>query len=129
LRSRLSAKPGSDRKRCIIDGEIVLLNLLDTASLDIYPAMREQYMKTGEGFLILYSITSQESLKKARQYHSQIVEVKKGGCCAVLVGSKCDLASTDRKVTYEGLFRSVISCHYWLLRDPLLNLLSQRVKS
>ncbi|CAG8718296.1 5295_t:CDS:2, partial [Gigaspora rosea] len=49
----------SYRKQCVIDDEVALLDVLDTAGQEEYSAMREQYMRTGEGFLLVYSITSQ----------------------------------------------------------------------
>lgn len=38
----------SYRKQCIIDEEVALLDVLDTAGQEEYGAMREQYMRTGE---------------------------------------------------------------------------------
>jgi len=40
----------SYRKQCVIDDEVALLDILDTAGQEEYHAMREQYMRTGEGF-------------------------------------------------------------------------------
>jgi hypothetical protein len=37
----------SYRKQCIIDDEVALLDVLDTAGQEEYGAMREQYMRTG----------------------------------------------------------------------------------
>lgn len=37
----------SYRKQCIIDEEVALLDVLDTAGQEEYGAMREQYMRTG----------------------------------------------------------------------------------
>ena len=45
----------------MIDDEVALLDVLDTAGQEEYSAMREQYMRTGEGFLLVYSITSRNS--------------------------------------------------------------------
>jgi GTPase SAR1 family protein len=36
--------------------QVALLDILDTAGQEEYSAMREQYMRTGEGFLLVYSI-------------------------------------------------------------------------
>jgi GTPase SAR1 family protein len=38
----------SYRKQCIIDEEVALLDVLDTAGQEEYGAMRETYMRTGE---------------------------------------------------------------------------------
>jgi len=54
----------SYRKQCVIDEEVALLDVLDTAGQEEYSAMREQYMRTGEGFLLVYSITSRQALRR-----------------------------------------------------------------
>ena len=54
----------SYRKQCVIDDEVALLDILDTAGQEEYSAMREQYMRTGEGFLLVYSITDKSRFEK-----------------------------------------------------------------
>ncbi|EPS43320.1 hypothetical protein H072_2692 [Dactylellina haptotyla CBS 200.50] len=93
----------SYRKQCVIDDEVALLDVLDTAGQEEYSAMREQYMRTGEGFLLVYSITSRTSFEEIVQFQQQILRVKdKDYFPLVVVGNKCDL-ETDRQVsTQEG---------------------------
>ena len=38
--------------------------------------MREQYMRTGEGFLLVYSITSRNSFEEISTFYQQILRVK-----------------------------------------------------
>ena len=45
------------QQRTVIDSEPCLLDILDTAGQVEFTAMREQYMRCGEGFIICYSIT------------------------------------------------------------------------
>ena len=45
------------QQRTVIDLEPCLLDILDTAGQVEFTAMREQYMRCGEGFIICYSIT------------------------------------------------------------------------
>ncbi|KAK4202843.1 ras family-domain-containing protein [Triangularia verruculosa] len=91
----------SYRKQCIVDEEVALLDVLDTAGQEEYSAMREQYMRTGEGFLLVYSITSRESFEEIRTFQQQILRVKdKDIFPMVVVGNKVDLAS-ERKVPQE----------------------------
>lgn len=64
--------------------------------------MREQYMRTGEGFLLVYSITSRESFDEIRTFQQQILRVKdKDAFPMVVVGNKLDL-NNERKVSAEG---------------------------
>lgn len=91
----------SYRKQCTIDGEQTLLDVLDTAGQEEYSAMREQYMRTGEGFLLVYSINSRNSLEELSSFYEQILRVKDSENVPVLiVGNKCDL-EIERQVSYD----------------------------
>lgn len=65
--------------------------------------MREQYMRTGEGFLLVYSITSRQSFDEIVTFQQQILRVKdRDYFPMILVGNKCDLES-EREVSRQGL--------------------------
>jgi GTPase KRas protein len=97
-----AATPDSYRKQCVIDDEVALLDVLDTAGQEEYSAMREQYMRTGEGFLLVYSITSRQSFEEIMTFQQQILRVKdKDYFPIIVVGNKCDLES-DRQVSKQG---------------------------
>jgi len=65
--------------------------------------MREQYMRTGEGFILVYSITARESFDEITQFHQQILRVKdKDNFPMVLVGNKCDLEFERQVAVNEG---------------------------
>ena len=92
----------SYRKQCVIDDEVALLDVLDTAGQEEYSAMREQYMRTGEGFLLVYSITSRQSFEEILTFQQQILRVKdKDYFRIIVIGNKCDLES-ERQVTTQG---------------------------
>ncbi|KAF0041321.1 hypothetical protein F2P81_007219 [Scophthalmus maximus] len=74
----------SYRKQVVIDGETCLLDILDTAGQEEYSAMRDQYMRTGEGFLCVFAINNTKSEQIKRVKDSDDVPM-------VLVGNKCDL--------------------------------------
>ena len=64
--------------------------------------MREQYMRTGEGFLLVYSINSRQSYEEILTFQQQILRVKdKDYFPIIVVGNKCDLES-ERQVSTEG---------------------------
>jgi len=93
----------SYRKQCIIDEEVALLDVLDTAGQEEYGAMREQYMRTGEGFLLVYSITSRNSFEEVSTFHQQILRVKdKDSFPVVVVANKCDLEYERQVGMNEG---------------------------
>lgn len=92
----------SYRKQCLIDEEVALLDVLDTAGQEEYSAMREQYMRTGEGFLLVYSITSRDSFDEISIFHQQILRVKdKEYFPVIVVANKCDL-DYERQVSTQG---------------------------
>ena len=87
---------------------MALLDVLDTAGQEEYSAMREQYMRTGEGFLLVYSITSRQSFEEILTFQQQILRVKdKDYFPIIIVGNKCDLDS-EREVSRQGTFEASI---------------------
>jgi len=87
----------------VIDEEVALLDVLDTAGQEEYSAMREQYMRTGEGFLLVYSITSRQSFEEIMTFQQQILRVKdKDYFPIIVVGNKCDLEG-ERQVSKQGM--------------------------
>ncbi|KAG2227360.1 hypothetical protein INT45_004315 [Circinella minor] len=93
----------SYRKQCVIDNETALLDVLDTAGQEEYCAMREQYMRNGEGFILVYSITSRLSFDEISIFYEQIRRVKDQDLFpVVLVGNKCDLEMERQVSSQEG---------------------------
>jgi GTPase KRas protein len=91
----------SYRKQVAIDDEVALLDILDTAGQEEYSAMREQYMRTGEGFLLVYSVTERESFNELSTFYQQILRVKDTDDVPILlVGNKSDLTE-ERAVSFE----------------------------
>lgn len=85
----------SYRKQVVIDGETCLLDILDTAGQEEYSAMRDQYMRTGEGFLLVFALNNAKSFEDIAMYREQIKRVKDADeVPMVLVGNKCDLKKT-----------------------------------
>uniref|UniRef100_H2Q5M1 small monomeric GTPase n=6 Tax=Catarrhini TaxID=9526 RepID=H2Q5M1_PANTR len=94
----------SYRKQVVIDGETCLLDILDTAGQEEYSAMRDQYMRTGEGFLCVFAINNSKSFADINLYREQIKRVKDSDDVPmVLVGNKCDLPTrtVDTKQAHE----------------------------
>ncbi|KAH8983203.1 P-loop containing nucleoside triphosphate hydrolase protein [Lactarius akahatsu] len=61
-----------------------------------------QYMRHGEGFLLVYSITDRDSFDSISAYHRQILRVKDTESVPiVLVGNKCDLEN-ERRIDKNG---------------------------
>ncbi|KAJ3099167.1 Ras- protein Rap-1b [Phlyctochytrium planicorne] len=91
----------SYRKQVEVDGTQCMLEILDTAGTEQFTAMRDLYMKNGQGFVLVYSITSQATFNDLVELRDQIHRVKDTDKVPlVLVGNKCDLED-DRVVSKE----------------------------
>ncbi|XP_046553984.1 ras-related protein R-Ras2-like [Haliotis rubra] len=79
-------------KQCVIDEVVARLDILDTAGQEEFSAMREQYMRSGEGFLLVYSVTDISSFEEIYKFHKQILRVKdRDEFPMILVANKSDL--------------------------------------
>ena len=74
--------------------------------------MRDQYMRTGQGFLIVYSVTSPSSFHEVSQFRDQILRVKDADTVPiVIVGNKarvrccCLLAAALSRATAQRVAR------------------------
>uniref|UniRef100_A0A671PJ75 small monomeric GTPase n=1 Tax=Sinocyclocheilus anshuiensis TaxID=1608454 RepID=A0A671PJ75_9TELE len=86
-------KADSYRKKVVLDGEEVQIDILDTAGQEDYAAIRDNYFRSGEGFLLVFSITEPESFSATSDFRSQILRVKaeEDKIPLLLVGNKSDL--------------------------------------
>lgn len=113
----------SYRKQVVIDGQSCMLEVLDTAGQEEYTALRDQWIRDGEGFVLVYSITSRASFSRIRKFHSQIQRVKDASATSsptasylsspvlsrsdapapvMLVGNKSDRVTAREVSTQEG---------------------------
>ena len=91
----------SYRKQLILDDRPTTLEVTDTAGQEEFESLRDMWIRDGEGFLLVYSITQRMSFARVKQYFSEIVSVKAGEPFgAILVGNKLDQAS-ERQVSVE----------------------------
>jgi len=91
----------SYRKLMEIDGNQYMLEILDTAGTEQFTAMRDLYMKNGQGFVLAYSIIAQSTFNDLPDLREQILRVKDTDKVPmVVVGNKCDL-SDQRIITTE----------------------------
>jgi len=93
----------SYRKQVCIDGQTMLLDILDTAGQEEYSAMRDQYMRTGQAFLAVYAINSRSSFEEASTMREQVLRIKDTESVPMLlVGNKCDLVAERTVTSAEG---------------------------
>lgn len=115
----------SYRKQVQIDNQSCMLEVLDTAGQEEYIALRDQWIRDGEGFVLVYSISSRSSFTRIQKFHNQIQRVKEaaaagsptfpgsplaqtmgnqslGPAPVMLVGNKCDRVTEREVSTQEG---------------------------
>ncbi|KAI8055684.1 small GTPase superfamily [Syncephalis plumigaleata] len=91
----------SYRKQVVIDDQPCVLEVLDTAGQEEYTALRDQWIRDGEGFLLVYSIASRSTFERVERFRDQITRVKDtDNVPLMLVGNKCDKV-TEREVSRE----------------------------
>ena len=61
-------KADSYRKKVMLDGEEVQIDILDTAGQEDYAAIRDNYFRSGEGFLCVFSITDDDSFQATQEF-------------------------------------------------------------
>ncbi|EGC28938.1 hypothetical protein DICPUDRAFT_93239 [Dictyostelium purpureum] len=93
----------SYRKQCVIDEQACLLDILDTAGQEELTAMRDQWIRSCEAFIIVYSITSRSSFDQVAIFKEQISRVlDRDQIPMMLLGNKSDLEDLRQVTTQEG---------------------------
>ncbi|RFU72892.1 ras-2 [Trichoderma arundinaceum] len=111
----------SYRKQVVIDGQPCMLEVLDTAGQEEYTALRDQWIRDGEGFVLVYSIASRSSFTRIKRFYHQIQRVKESVASSpsypgspistanpqlpvpiMLVGNKSDRVTEREVSTQEG---------------------------
>ncbi|KAI8901284.1 protein c-ras sc1 [Globomyces pollinis-pini] len=107
----------SYRKQIQVHGTTCILDILDTAGQEEFTSLRDQWIREGDAFLLLYSVTSKSSFQLIRQLLAQIEQVKDSNQVPfILIGTKCD--RSDRDVKYESglqlskILSSAGPCHF-----------------
>ncbi len=78
-----------------INNKDIILNIIDTAGQEEFYALRDQYMRSGDGYIIVFSITSVTSFLEVNAIKEQLNIVLDSDdntlIPIILVGNKCDL--------------------------------------
>jgi len=107
----------SYRKLVVVDEQQLMLEILDTAGTDQFTAMRDLYMKTGDGFMLVYSTIAKTTFNDIPDIYERIIRTKDVQSGAdlpmLLVGTKIDLADQRMVTTEEGRsLASKLGCEF-----------------
>ncbi|KAH6995459.1 P-loop containing nucleoside triphosphate hydrolase protein [Ilyonectria sp. MPI-CAGE-AT-0026] len=64
------------RKQLVVGDEPCLLELLDTPSQEEYTALREQWHRDSDAFMIVYSISSRSTFNKVKKWNDEILKAR-----------------------------------------------------
>ncbi|KAH7118479.1 small GTPase superfamily, partial [Dactylonectria macrodidyma] len=109
------------KKPLVVDDEPCLVELLDTPFQEEYTALREQWHRDSDAFMVVYSISSRSTFNKIKKWNDEITkarekypqkemkELSQAGFeiwkspPRILVGNKADREEIEREVsTQEG---------------------------
>ncbi|KAL3084425.1 hypothetical protein niasHT_035227 [Heterodera trifolii] len=87
-------------KCCFVDDALYKVEIFDTAGQEEFAAMRAQQLRTGDGFLLVFSVTNAQSLDYVLRLRKVIERLKdRDHFPMILVGNKTDLLDAQRKVS------------------------------
>lgn len=100
-------KADSYRKKCTLDGTECFIDILDTAGQEEYAAIRDNYYRSGEGFMCIFSICELESFQNTQEFRDQICRVLDDEEVPfLLIGNKSDLSHLRKVGQKEGEARA-----------------------
>jgi len=83
-----------------IDDSLCEIDIIDTAGQDDYQTLLDTWIVTSNCYLLVYAIDDLESFQQIKIRYDRICHLKKDEKFSlVIVGNKCDLAESRRKVT------------------------------
>ena len=83
-----------------VNGQDIVMDVLDTAGQDEFMSVKQQYMLAGNGFFMVYSINSRLTFNECRELVVMLHNIKTDNPVWVLVGNKVDLEN-ERAITHE----------------------------
>ncbi|THU86828.1 ras protein [Dendrothele bispora CBS 962.96] len=93
----------SYRKQCLIENESVIVRLSEKGAGGEYEHLRRHDIQRAEGFILVYSTTSNRSFEIISHLHQEILQGKNQNTVPmVIVGNKCDLESEREVSINEG---------------------------
>jgi len=88
------------RKQLVVDDRMCYVEVIDTAGQEEYATLRDQWVREGQGFILVYSIASRSTFERLEVFRQLMLRVKRNKPIFVLVGNKCD-KTYEREVSKE----------------------------
>ncbi|CAL1715718.1 unnamed protein product [Somion occarium] len=127
-----------EQYRCDVqlEGKNCVLDIMDTAGAEQFTALNEVYIKRARGFVLVFSLTQENTLQDIDNIRQQIQMIKgqEANIPIVVVGTKMDLAR-EREVTRDTIkelaskwglpFYETSAKNNWHVTDVFHDLLDQ----
>ncbi|KAJ7462718.1 ras protein [Mycena galericulata] len=88
------------RKQFVVDNRMCFVEVIDTAGQEEYATLRDQWVREGQGFILVYSIASRTTFDRLEVFRQSVRRAKRGDPILLLVGNKIDKAY-EREVSKE----------------------------
>ncbi|ORY35950.1 ras-domain-containing protein, partial [Rhizoclosmatium globosum] len=99
------------QKRVAIDQKVCLLTITDTAGQEEYIALRDSALRSGDGFLVVFSVMDRTSFGEVRGSFNELNECRRVQDQAIVVcGNKCEGSQEGWEVQWsevEALMREL----------------------
>lgn len=83
---------------------MIMLDILDTAGQEEYKALRDEYMRSADGFVLVFDLTNRKTFDELGEFQKHITRCKDNPYPPlILAGNKCDFPESDRKVTPQEI--------------------------
>eukprot|EP00002_Diphylleia_rotans_P001896 TRINITY_DN11113_c0_g1_i1.p1 TRINITY_DN11113_c0_g1~~TRINITY_DN11113_c0_g1_i1.p1 ORF type:complete len:201 (-),score=46.76 TRINITY_DN11113_c0_g1_i1:305-907(-) len=93
----------SYRKQIVIDEHAYLLDILDTAGQEEYMVLQDEWFRSGQCFVLVYSIANLKTFQELHKIKQRIMTAQdKDHVPMVLVGNMSDLEKERQVTTSEG---------------------------
>jgi len=78
---------------------------MDTAGQEEYSPLRDSHMHTGDGFIIVYSVTTEPSFEQVAKLHRKILRLRseQPDFPIIIVGNKIDMQEERVVSTEQGI--------------------------
>ncbi|KAI8928361.1 small GTPase superfamily [Entophlyctis helioformis] len=92
------------RKNVTVDNAVCTAYIIDTAGQHEYKALRDQHLKDGKGFLLVFALNDKASLEEVKQLREQILRLKESRKVPfVICANKCDLPQDQVEVDIDAV--------------------------
>ncbi|KAJ7680894.1 ras protein [Mycena polygramma] len=100
-------------KQFVVDNRMCFVGVIVDAGHEEYATLRDQWVREGQGFILVYSIASRSTFERLEVFRQSVRRVKGADPILMLVGNKCDKANEREVAKEEGeVLARQIGCEF-----------------